>query len=115
MAKFIILYKGNATPPENMTAEQSAAIMGKWAEWMQKVGSKMVDMGQPMKPDGVSVVDDGSAGGQVTPLNGYSVIEAETMDEAKQLVADHPFLSDKSGGFSVEVYELMPVPEMSAA
>ena len=34
------------------------------------------------------------------------------MEDAKALVESHPFLSDHSGKFSVEIYELMPVPKM---
>ena len=32
------------------------------------------------------------------------------MDEALKLVDGHPFLSAHSGKFSVEVFELLPVP-----
>jgi len=39
---------------------------------MGKVGSAMVDMGQPMA-NGVAVVDDGSVG-TATLLNGYSIM-----------------------------------------
>ena len=110
MKKFILLYKGPATKPEDMSEEKRSAIMAKWAEWMTKIGSAMLDMGQPMA-NGTAVVDDGSAGA-ATELSGYSIIEAADMESAKVLVADHPFLSDHSGKFSVEVHELLPVPKM---
>lgn len=77
---------------------------------MEKLGPAMVDMGQPMA-NGRSVVDDGTSA-QPPLLTGYSIIEAANMDEALQLVDGHPFLSDHSGKFSVEVFELMPVPGM---
>jgi hypothetical protein len=111
MKKFILLYKGPATHAMDMDEEQQNAIMAKWGEWMGKVGSALVDMGQPMDRDGVAIVDDGSTT-TPTELNGYSIIQAENMDEAKSLVAGHPFLSDKTGKFSVEVYELQDVPKM---
>ncbi len=110
MKKFILLYNGPATKPEDMTPEMRNAIMAKWGEWMGKVGSAMVDMGQPMA-NGIAVVDDGSAG-QAILLNGYSIIQAEDMEAAKALVNDHPFLSDHSGKFSVEIHELLPIPKM---
>jgi hypothetical protein len=108
MTKFILLYNGPATKAEDMDKEMVAKIMGAWKTWMEKLGSAMVDMGQPMA-NGVAVVDDGSAG---TPLllSGYSIIQAEDMEAAKKLVDGHPFLSDKTGKFSVEVFELQPVP-----
>jgi len=108
MKKFILLYNGPATPPEDMEPEMVKAIMAKWAEWMGKVGPAMVDMGQPMA-NGEAVVDDGSAG-TATQLSGYTIIQAEDMAGAKKLVDGHPFLSDKTGKFSVEIFELLPVP-----
>jgi hypothetical protein len=110
MKKFILLYNGPATDMVDMTEEQQKAVMGKWAEWMEKVGSALVDIGQPMA-NGTSVVDDGSAG-TATPLNGYSIIQAEDMESAEALVVGHPFLSEGVGKFSVEVHELMPLPKM---
>jgi|SRR5581483_541877 len=110
MKKFILLYNGPATPPEQMDPSKRDAIMAKWGEWMQKVGSAMVDMGQPMA-NGQAVTDDGSSRAALQ-LSGYSIIQAEDMESAKKLVEDHPFLSDKTGDFSVEIFELMPVPGM---
>jgi len=110
MTKFILFYKGPATHPQDMPEEKRKAVMAKWGEWMSKVGKALVDMGQPMT-NGVSVADDGSKA-SAAELNGYSIIEAKDMEAAKALVADHPFLSDHSGKFSVELYELMPSPKM---
>ncbi len=55
------------------------------------------------------MVGDGSVG-LSSALNGCSTIEAGKYDEALKLVDGHPFLSDKTGEFGVEVFELMPVP-----
>jgi len=106
MKKFILLYKGPATPMDQMTPEMGEKIKADWESWMGKVGSALVDMGSPMAK-GKAVVDDGSEG-IVTDLNGYSIVEADNLDAAVQLVDGHPFLSDKSGKFSVEVFELLP-------
>ena len=111
MKKFILLYNGPATDAAAMAEEQRNAVMAKWKEWMDKVGGALVDMGQPMAKDGLSVVDDGSES-EANELNGYSIIQAEDMAAAKALVDGHPFLSDSTGSFSVDIYELMPVPGM---
>ncbi len=110
MSKFILLYNGPATPPEQMDKEKVQKIMGTWKTWMENLGPAMLDMGQPMA-NGKSVVDDGSKG-KALELSGYSIIEAADIDEAVKLASNHPFLSDKTGKFSVEVFELMPVPGM---
>ena len=108
MSKFMLLYNGPATPPEMMDEAKRNGIMQAWKTWMEKLGPAMSDFGMPMA-NGKSVVDDGSQ--KTAPeLSGYSIIEAVNMDEALALVDGHPFLSDKTGEFSVEVYELFPAP-----
>lgn len=108
MKKFILLYKGPAASPEMMTKEQGEASDSVWRSWSKKVGKALVDVGAPMT-GGKAVVDDGSTE-QATDLNGYSIIEAENMDEVLKLVEGNPFLMDKTGEFSVEVFELLPSP-----
>lgn len=108
MAKFILLYNGPATPPEQMGEEQAKQEMQKWQVWMEKVGKALVDVGQPMA-NGIALVDDGSEQA-ATQLSGYSIVEASDSEAAKKLVTDHPFLSEGKGKFSVEVHELLPVP-----
>lgn len=108
MAKFILLYNGPATPMEQMTPEQGQAVMEKWQAWMGRVGDALIDVGAPMA-NGEAMVDDGSPG-TATQLNGYSIVEASDTDAAKALLDDHPFLSDRTGEFSVEIHELLPVP-----
>ncbi|HEV2413112.1 MAG TPA: YciI family protein [Candidatus Saccharimonadales bacterium] len=108
MKKFIILYNGPATPMEDIPPEKREDIMDAWKVWMDRIEDGLVDAGQPMV-DGRAVVDDGSQG-TALQLNGYSIIQADDMNGAIDLVKDHPFLADKTGKFSVQVYELAPMP-----
>lgn len=108
MAKFMMIYKGEATDMADMTEEQGAEVMAKWGAWMGKVGTALVDVGTPFGP-GVSVVDDGSTG-QPVSLTGYSIVEAEDLGGAQALADGHPYLSEGAGNYAVEIYELMPVP-----
>lgn len=108
MAKFIMIYKGQATDMSDMTEEQGAAVLAKWNEWMGTVGSSLADIGTPFGP-GTSLVDDGSIGDALS-LTGYSIVEADSMDAAVKLADGHPYLSEGKGNFAVEIYELMPVP-----
>ena len=110
MSKFILLYNGLATPPDMMDKEKRNKIMMDWKTWMDRVGTALVDMCSPMG-NGRSVVDDGSQG-KPLELSGYSILEAENMGKALELVDGHPFLSDKTGKFSVEIFELFPAPTM---
>lgn len=67
---------------------------------MDGLGSAMIDAGQPFGGVG-SIVDDGSEG-SAPPLSGYSIIGAESMDAAKALSADHPFLPDGNGELAID-------------
>jgi hypothetical protein len=104
----MFVYKGPATDMENMSEEQSKAVMDAWKQWMENVGSSLVDIGQPMA-NGASLVDDGSSG-TAELLNGYSIVEADSLEGAKSLADGHPFLSEGEGNFAIDIFELMPVP-----
>lgn len=110
MAKYMLLYKGEATDMADMTEEQQGEVMAKWAAWMQQVGSALTDIGNPFGP-GQSQVDDGTSG-TATSLTGYSIVEADNMDAAKALTVGHPYLSEGKGDYAIDIYECMPVPEM---
>ena len=112
MAQFMIVYKGDATDMSEMTQEEMQTVMAKWAEWMQGVGSALTDIGTPFGPSS-SIVDDGSAGTAVS-LTGYSIVQADSMDAARALTGNHPFLSEGKGDFAIDLYEMMPVPGMDA-
>ena len=108
MSKFLYLYRGPATPMDVFTPEQSAEQAAAWSDWMGRVGSALVDGGAPFGAR-AAVADDGS-----NPLpsdqNGYSVVEADSLDDACKLLDRHPFLVEGKGRFSVEVFELAPMP-----
>jgi YCII-related domain len=108
MSKYLLLYKGPATPMEQFTPEQTEEQMRAWNEWMGRVGSALVDGGTPFGA-GSAVSDDGSTG-QPSDLNGYSIIEADNLDEAHALTKDHPFLAEGKGRFTIEIFELVPLP-----
>lgn len=107
MSKFIYLYRGPATPMENMSAEQSEAAMQAWGEWIGRLGPALVEVGNPFGARS-AVADDGSSP-EPGDLNGYSIVEAENMAAARALADKHPFLTDGNGRFSVEVFELVPM------
>jgi len=108
MAKFMFVYKGQATDMSEMSEEQAKGVMDAWKQWMESVGGALVEVGQPMA-NSLSLVDDGSEG-TAAELNGYSILEAETLAGAKSLANGHPFLSEGKGNYSIDIFELMPVP-----
>ena len=108
MGKYMMIYKGEATDMSEMTEEQAGEVMAKWGVWMEKVGGALSDVGAPFGP-GVSVVDNGTTGSP-TSLTGYSIVEAADLDEAQALSDGHPYLSEGNGNYSIEIFELTPVP-----
>ncbi len=108
MSKYMFIYKGPATPIDQFTEEQSAESMAGWNEWMAKMGPALLDGGQPFAAR-TSLVDDGTTA-EATDLNGYSIVEAESLEAATALAAGHPFLNEGNGRFSLEIFELAPVP-----
>jgi hypothetical protein len=103
-----MVYKGEATDMSEMTPEQGAEVMAKWGAWMQTVGGALVDIGSPFGP-GRSVVDDGSNGVPAS-LTGYSIVAADNLEAAAALTKGHPYLSEGKGNYSIEVFEMLPVP-----
>ena len=110
MPKYIMLYRGEATDMADMSEEQAQEVMAKWATWIGGVGPALSDIGSPFGP-GTSQVDDGSSGTALS-LTGYSIVEATDLAGAEALTAGHPYLSDSKGDYAIDVYELLPVPEM---
>lgn len=108
MAKYMLVYKGEATDMSDMTPEQGAEVMAKWAAWMGRVGDALVDVGSPFGP-GSSLIDDGTTG-KASAATGYSIVEAGDMAAAQALADGHPYLSEGLGNFAIDIYELMPVP-----
>ena len=108
MPNFMFIYKGEATDVAAMSDEDAAAVMAKWGSWIEKVGPALADVGAPFGP-GVSMVDDGSTSGVIS-LTGYSIVDAADLAAAKDLADGHPYLSEGLGDYSIEIFELMPVP-----
>ena len=108
MSRFMMIYKGEATDMAEMSEKQAQEVMAKWAAWMEKAGPSLLDVGTPFGP-GVSVVDDATTA-DPTSLTGYSIVEADDLEGARGLADGHPYLSEGLGNYSIEIYELMPVP-----
>jgi len=107
VSKYMFLYRGRATPMDQLSQEDSAAQMEAWGQWIGRLGPTLVDVGNPFG-ERASIADDGTSGSP-GDLNGYSVVEADSLAAARALADKHPFLSEGKGRFSVEVFELVPM------
>jgi hypothetical protein len=92
----MLFYTGPATPP-------GASHEG-WMTWFSKLGDALVDQGSPMVPHGIVMHDDGSTTESAVSLNGYSVIRANSKNDALDLIKDHPYLR-LGTDYTIEIFE----------
>ena len=89
MPKFLITYHGAREMPP--TAEARDQMMSAFMAWAGGVGDHMVDPGSPL---GASrVVTSTGDSDEHGDIGGYTILTADTLDEAVELVRSHPFLS----------------------
>jgi len=92
---------------QSMSPEDMKKGMDKWFAWSEKIGSALVDMGTPLMP-GQKISESGSTP-STKDVTGYSILQAEDIEKAKELLKDHPHLG-WADGCEIEVYECMHLP-----
>jgi hypothetical protein len=105
MANFVLLYSGGSMPA---TEAEQAAVLQAWGVWYDRLGSAVVDGGNPFTPLAKSIASDGtvSDGPVGTMATGYTIISADSLDAAVEQAKSCPDL--QSGG-QVSVYETFNV------
>jgi hypothetical protein len=103
--KYLLVYYGGSMPE---TPAAQARVMKQWTTWFTKLGTAVVDGGNPLsgavnkvKPDGT--VAKGPVGQRAT---GYSIIEAPSLDAATKMARGCPVIR---GGAQIAVYETFNV------
>lgn len=102
MGKYILVYKGGGMGD---TADAQEKAMADWMKWFANLGPAVVDGGAPFGA-AQSVDSTGKAGPTSSGLSGYSIIEADSLDQAAARAGGCPVLA--SGG-SIDIYETVPV------
>jgi hypothetical protein len=103
MANYLLAYTGGGGMAE--TEAEREAAMAAWGQWFGKLGSAVVDAGNPVGAS-ASVGAGGSNGAAQSGLTGYSVVTADSLDAATALVKDCPIIAN---GGKVDVYETISV------
>jgi hypothetical protein len=101
MANYVLLYHGGGRPE---TPEENDRVMQAWGGWMGKLGTNLVDGGNPTS-ESRSV--DGSGNVSATggdPVTGYSIIKADSLDDAIAIAKDCPIFLGPNPA-KVDVYE----------
>jgi len=103
MAKYLLLYQGGSMPE---TEAEQAAVMKAWDSWFKEIGPAVADGGNPFTAATRSIASDGAVGEKTPSASGYSVLEADSIDEAVGLAKGCPVLH---GGASIAIYETFEV------
>jgi hypothetical protein len=111
MKNYVVIY----FVPAELTAAMSEASpeemekgMEAWMVWAKACGDGLVDLGTPLG-NGYKISSTGSSASS-RGVAGYSILQAESMDAAKQMLDGHPHLG-WGAGCEIEVYESMPLPQ----
>lgn len=108
MQKYLVLYHATASAMQammNSTPEDMKAVMDSWLAWSQRCGDGLIEMA-PLR-GGQNMTSSGSSESELGIVT-YAVLQAENMDAAKALLADHPHLGH--AGCEIAVYETMSLP-----
>lgn len=92
MKRFMMLHVGFETPtPE---------VMAAWQRWFESVADHTVEHGG--FAGGCEISHDGRRELKLEPdaITGYSIVNADNLEEAEKLAADNPFIS------SIRIYEI---------
>lgn len=119
MPKFMFVYRGGESKPEDMSPEQMQQVMQTWMAWIQggTEAGWMLDGGDALKAEGRVVypdatITDGPFAESKELVGGYSMVQAENLDAAVKLTKDCPMFV---AGGTVEVRELMNVGKPAEA
>ena len=103
MAKYLLLYAGGSMPE---TEAEQAAVMTAWTSWFTELGSAVVDQGNPFSADSKTISPGPTVTDAKATASGYSVIQADSLDQAAKLAENCPVLL---GGAQLMVFETFEV------
>ncbi len=95
MPKFIVLYRSPCPAADmlkNVTPEEMQEGMKLWQTWVEKCGDALVEMGSPLAQWTSIGRSDNSRTTPKGGVTGYSIIQADTLDEGLNLLEGHPHL-----------------------
>ncbi|MEL6110447.1 MAG: YciI family protein [Planctomycetota bacterium] len=108
MAKFMFVYRDKTDEQPDYSPEQIQTQMRKWGVWFTELGDKLVDGGDGLLPAGKVIHGDGTVtdGPFIEAkelVGGYSILEADSLDNAIELAGGCPITEH---GGSIEIREL---------
>ncbi|MDO8552466.1 MAG: YciI family protein [bacterium] len=109
MKKFLVIYKAPSEEFQklmaNSTPEEQKKGMEDWGKWMKEHSAELVDGGAPVGKTKQVTMD--SVTDIKNDIGGYSIVQAESHDDAAKIFTDSPHFSVPRS--SIEVMEIMPM------
>ncbi len=103
MSDFLLVYHGGSMPESE--AEQARA-MEAWTSWFTQLGGAVKDQGNPFTGQTKTIAADGAVSDGSGDASGYTVLTADSLDDATALAKDCPVLR---GGASISIHETLEV------
>lgn len=101
MAKFMLVYLGGNHPKN---PEEGQKHFEEYRKWLMSLGDSVVSAANPLKDTYVIHPDGKKEEGSTTRMSGFSILEADTIEEAVKMAEACPF---KDIGGTLEVSELV--------
>jgi len=103
MANYVLLFNRGNMP---QTEAERATLMQAWGAWFGGLGDALVNHGNRFTPKAKSIMSDGTVNDVPadTLASGYSIVKADSLDEAIEMTKSCPALQNDGG--QVTVYEI---------
>jgi hypothetical protein len=111
MKKFMVMYHAPIDALQQTAGaskEEMEEGMKAWMVWAEKCGDKLVDLGTPLA-NGMKLLYQKDSQDSERQVCGYSILQAESMEEATELLDGHPHLG-WNPACEIEIHESMALP-----
>jgi hypothetical protein len=97
MPNFMIAYYGGSKPSSK---EEGMAQMERWKTWIAGLGETVINPGTPLPVSKIVTSSGVQDDNDPSSMNGFAVIQAESIDAAVEIAKSDPFL-DMDGNIRV--------------
>ena len=106
MANYLLLYTSGRMPE---TEAEQQAVMQAWMGWFGQLGSDLVDGGNPTTGQAKTIDSKGSVsdGSELGAVSGYSIIKADSLDNAVAKAKGCPVFQGGAKVVVVETFNVM--------
>ena len=113
MKDYLLVYRADYSFMPNRTPEEMAAMMKRWMDWIGSIAAqnKLTNRGNRLEASGKvvrndSTITNGPYAEIKESIGGYSIVKADSYEEAIELAKGCPILMV---GGNVEVREISPM------